>query len=176
MLPPDGFSYGLPHHTPPSHPREPGEAARTSQKNPFPSPPRSQRCSPPAQDEVWRVQKKGVGTKYSWREPTFIFHPFPRQQTLHSPCLLPVSPLPHLLLAPPLPVFAERPREPGQVCSPELCARGLWPHQPCPQHGGGLAVPPQALQGCCPPAVTGAGSSSSRTPGCGTVGVACRAS
>lgn len=91
-------------------------------------------------------------------ESRFIFHPFPRQQTLHSPCLLPVSPLPHLLLAPPLPVFAERLREPGQLCSPELCARGCAPTKARVQHGGGLAVPPQALQGCCPPAVPGAGS------------------
>lgn len=180
MLLPAAFSSGLPHHTPPSHPREPREAARTSQKNPFLSPPRGQRCSPPAQDEVWRAQKKGAGPKSSWREQRIIFHPFPRQQTLHSSCLLPVSPLPHLLLAPALPVFAETPRELGQVCSPELCARGLWSHPRAQQHQ--TLSPARRGPGCATPtpwtalASPRAGSSSSRARGCGTAELPCRAS
>lgn len=144
---PSPMGYLTTHPLPP--PREPREAARTSQKNPFLSPPCGQRCSPPAQDEVWRVQKKGAGPKYSWRGQRFIFHPFPRQQALHSPCLLPVSPLPHLLLAPALAVFAERPRELGQVCSPELCARGLWSHHGAQQHQ--TLSPARRGPGCATP-------------------------
>lgn len=165
MLPPEGFSLRL---TSPHTPFPPQGTSGSSQnfpkkKNPFPSPAHSQRCSPPAQDEVWRVQKKGAGTKYSWGEQRFIFHPFPRQQTLHSPCLLPVSPLPRLLLAPPLLVFAET-EGAGAALQPRALCQGVEvPPNPVPTTAWawlcGAAVPqlPQEL-----------------TPGCGTAGVPCR--
>lgn len=174
MLPPEGFSYGLPHHTPPSHPREPREAARTSpknKKNPFPSPPHSQHRSPPAQDEVWRVQKKGAGTKYSWGGQRFIFHPLERAKVYFPP----------LSKAANTPLFMFTP----SICTPPFCSLllhsqclqrpragfavpgGLWCHQ-SPQHG----VSQPRL---CHPAVPRAGSSPSRTRGWGQQG-ACRVS
>lgn len=173
MLLPEA-SYALPHHTPPSHPREPREAARTSQKNPFPSLPHSQCCSSPAQDEVWGVQKEGASI-ISWRgqiyfpslskaanAPWLVFTP-----SISTPPFAPCSSTPS--------VYRDQGSQ-GQVCS-QSCARGLWPHQ---QH----QTPSPAWCLCHPNLCTGLLSPSchkswqqlQQDTRCGTAGVPCRVS
>lgn len=157
MLPPEGFSYGLPHHTPPSHPREPREAARTSPKikkktfshllhtasTTLPLP--KMKCGGHRKKE-WVQSTAGEDRglfSIPWRGQRFIFHPFPRQQTLHCSCLLPVSALP---LFAPCSCTLSVCRDPGQVLQPRTLCQGLV----VPPQSPARCEPAQAVSPSCP--------------------------